>query len=416
MSDDDDDVAIDGGMEPEAPNGTLAGGGDESDMDESDGDGDSDPRDAAVARGGASTRVETPRGTRPVSAKVRQMIADIAKQAKPGDDASDEDVVIGGEEMEPERGKAKAPAAGAVAAGSSGGAPDPTAGTPQLTPPAPSLDPEIAKLRETYTAKMAELDAREQALADQAASSDFGALAEEYTEKGGAGVVVKLLKKFSGLDGDALKEEVADLVTALSMSELGVDVPPEVRDRLDRKITSRALKAMKEGLSKREQDAAKQREQAQETEKRNYAVHLLREELKKPEHSTAYPHLAAEDDPGTLIVELYERRVKAGADPKAYTWSSAAKEVNDYLEKQGRAWFDKRAHLFTAAPGGQGNGAAKQTPTRETTQGQRRSPAKPEQPAPTPVQIVKNGRYDPEAHRRQTKQKIRGLFKASAEE
>ncbi len=410
--DDDDEVALDGGMEPEAPNGTLAG--DESDMDESDGDGDGDPRDAAMARGGGSTRIETPRGTRPVSAKVRQMIADIAKQAKPGDDASDEDVAIGGEEMEPAHGKGKAPAA--VAPGSQAPASAPAAGTPQLTPPAPSLDPEVAKLKETYTARMAELDAREQALADQAAASDFGALAEEYTEKGGAGVVVKLLKKFSGLDGDALKEEVADLVTALSMSELGVDVPPEVRDRLDRKITSRALKAMKEGLSKREQDAAKQREQAQETEKRNYAVHLLREELKKPDHSTAYPHLAAEDDPGTLIVELYERRIKEGRDPKAYQWSHAAKEVNDYLEKQASAWFDKRRHLFTAAPGGQGNGAAKQTPTRETTQGQRRSPAKPEQPAPTPVQIVKNGRYDPEAHRRQTKQKIRGLFKASAEE
>lgn len=410
--DDDDEVALDGGMEPEAPNGTLAG--DESDMDEGDGDGDGALETMTVSRGGGASRVETPKGTRPVSAKVRQMIADIAKQTKAAPDDGDEDVAIGGEEMEPAHGKGKA--APALLAGSTQAG---AAGSQQATtaaPPAPSLDPEVTKLRETYTARMAELDAREQALADQAAASDFGALAEEYTEKGGAGVVVKLLKKFSGLDGDALKEEVADLVTALSMSELGVDVPPEVRDRLDRKITSRALKAMKEGLSKREQDAAKQREQAQETEKRNYAVHLLREELKKPDHSTAYPHLAAEDDPGTLIVELYERRIKEGRDPKAYQWSHAAKEVNDYLEKQGRAWFDKRAHLFTAAPGGQGNGAAKQTPTRETTQGQRRSPAKPEQPAPTPVQIVKNGRYDPEAHRRQTKQKIRGLFKASAEE
>lgn len=417
MSDDDDDIALDSGMEPEltmeqAAAGQTGGGG----ADDDDDDGDEDTM--AVLPAGGISHVSTPRGTRPVSDKVRQMLRDIGAKHKASAESADgdEDVAITDGIEEPYgKSSAKAPAGAAQPVTPSGDAARQPAGAQPGAAPTAMLDPEVAKGVEANTARAAELDAREQAIAQREQSPDMESLRELYNEKG-APAVVQFLKLITGLDGDAFKEEVADLVTSLSSSELGVDVPSEIKQRLDIKRAERAIKAMKADTARREQSEQQKKKTAEEAQQRAYLVHLLNEETAKPDVSSQYSHLMLEDNPGEVIMRVHERRMKEGRDPKAYTWKDAAKEANDFLSKQASAWFDKRRHLFSAAPakGAQPNATAQ--PTRETAQGLRRSPAPPTQKeAPPPVTIVRNGRYDAEAHRRQTKAKVRGLFKPADE-
>lgn len=410
MSDADDDgdvIAIDGDMEPENASGESHPADDD--------EGDDTSFEGSQA---APVLVRTPRGTRPVSAKVRAMFkeaaAKIASQHTDDPDDDDDVAVIG--DQEPAYGSDKAPAAAgapAVTTGATGNAP----AAPAISPPAPSMDPQVEQLRTQWSAKLADLDAREQALTTAEKASDSTRLRDVYFEKG-APAIVEMLKKWTGLDGDDLRDEIADLVTDLSGQSLGVALPSEVKSRIESKRATKAIKAFKAEQLERERAAEARTQEIQQAEGRSRAVTALGREMAKPEIADRFRYLSAEDNAGELIYDVVEAQLKR--DGTMLRWEEAAKRADDYLGKQASAWFDKRKHLLSAAPAPAG-GAAKQgteRAPRSTTQGLRRSQAAPPptQAAPTAPSPVKNGKWDPEAHRRQTKQRMRAAFTRQPDE
>ena len=401
MSDDDDgdEVAIDGDMEPESPTGQPPGDGDD-DYDDGDGDG--------VATGGPiAATLSAPRGQRVISDKVRELAKQIAAKHKaanpssPTDVPSDDDVDY---EAVPLDGASPKPAGGPPPPSPSGVSQPPAGAAP--TPPAPTLDPEVTKLRDEWTRRKGELDAREHALLTREQSGDLAKLEEQYFEKG-APAVVELLKKWEGVDGEQLKDAIADLVSDLTI-HLGVEVPDEIKDRLETKRTRKQVQRMRAEQGKREERLRKEQETAQAQQDRVRVVGILNTEVRKPEHATQFPWLLAEDDPGAIIADVFDA-VKA-KDGTELAWTECAKRANDYLKQQSSAYYDKRAHLFTTANKGNGNGQPKQRPQGDPQVIRSQTPPaerRPQQPTPFPM---KNGKPDFEAHRRQTKAKLRNAF------
>lgn len=397
---DDDEAALDEGMEPESPTGADPG----------DGDDDYDDGDDGVAAGGAVSRtIEAPRGTRPVSDKVRELGKAIAAKlkAKPGehdladDDDIDYDEQPNGSEVVPPQG----PPPGVPAI--------PAATEQPQTPPAPALDPEVARLREDFTRKMADIEAREKTLAERERTSDLATLAESYFERG-APAIVEVLKKWEGVDGEELKDAVADLVSDLTASVLGVEVPQEVKDRLEAKRTRKQVKRMRADQARLEQERTEKQAAAQEAENRVRVKGILQQEISKPEHAPTYPWLLREPNAAEIIVDVVDHALKK--DGTKLTWQEAAKRANDYLKTQYSAWYDARRDLLTTAPG-QGDGANGKQQRSQGDQQVRRSQAPPARPqAPPPPEPMKNGKWDPDAHRRSVKAKFRNAFTRQDEE
>lgn len=400
MSDDDDgdEVAIEGDQEPESPTGQPPG----------DGDDDYDDGDSEVAAGGAvAATLSAPRGQRVISDKVRELAKQIAAKHKAANPSSSTDVPSDDDvdyDAVPLDGTSPKPAGGPPPPSPSGVS-QPPAGAAS-TPPAPTLDPEVTKLRDEWTRRKGELDAREQALLAREQSGDLAKLEEQYFEKG-APAVVELLKKWEGVDGEQLKDAIADLVSDLTI-HLGVEVPDEIKDRLETKRTRKQVQRMRAEQGKREERIRKEQEAAQARQDRVRVVGILNTEVRKPEHATQFPWLLAEDDPGAIIADVFDA-VKA-KDGTELAWTECAKRANDYLKQQSSAYYDKRAHLFTTANGqGNGNGKPKQRPQGDPQVSRSQTP--PGTPPPKPPELpLKNGKWDPEAHRRQTKARMRAAF------
>lgn len=411
MSDADDDgdvVAFDGDIEAESATGE-AHHADEADDDTSF---------EGQANMATPVSVVTPRGTRPISDKVRAMFKDaaqkIAAQHKDDPDDDDDVAIIG--DMEPAYGSDKLPAPAAATASETRERPaEVAAGQP--VPPAPTMDPQVVALRDQWSAKLADLEAREQALATNERSGDVARLRDVYFEKG-APAIVEMVKRWTGYEGDELLSELADLVTDLSSQSLHVAVPDEVRNRIESKRAQKAVKSFKAEMAARELAQEEKAQKIQQAEGRSRAVTALGREMAKPDVAAKFQYLSAEDNAAELVFDVVEAQHKR--DGTMLNWEEAAKRANEYLGKQASAWFDKRKHLLNAAPA-QAGGVAKQgteQASRETNQGQRRSqPApQPTKAAPTAPQPVSNGKWDPEAHRRQTKQRMRAAFTRQADD
>jgi hypothetical protein len=384
--DDGDDVAIDDGMEPESPSGEDPG------VDDSDDDGDDDE----VAAGGPAISVATPRGTRPISAKVRELAAALkAKNATkrgehdlPDDDDADYD---------------EAPSGAAIIAATETPAPEAPPPTP---PPAPALDPEVVRMREEWTAKSSELEAREAKVRELEQSGDMAQLAEQYFERG-APAIVELLKKWEGVEGDALKDALADLVSDLTI-HMGVEVPQEIKDRREITRTRKQVQRMRAQQERAAREASERAESAQDEQNRVRVKGILQQEITKPDHATVYPWLASEPNAGEIVFDVIDAAIKK--DGTKLTWQEAAKRANDYLSTQSRAWFDKRRHLLVTAS----SQGAPASGSKQSTQGDpqvRRSQAPPATPPPGPPPTPPSeGKWDPEAHRRRVKAKHRAAF------
>lgn len=406
--DDGDEVAFDEGMEPESATGDVAAPGDDDDSyDDGDGDG------PAVASGGQVARViGAPKGTRPISPKVRELMADMAKKYKEAGGLEDElepleheDAPMEPPTLTPEQLAAKAEQP-----------PAPKLNDPPPAPgPAPGqADPEVAKLRQEIADRQAALEAREKQIAEQERTGDLTKLREVYFDKG-APAVVEILKKWSGLaDGDELKDEIADLITDLSI-HIGVDVPQAVRESLENRRTRKGVKVWKAEQERIAKEQAQAQETAKERENRVKVMGILQQEIAKAENANRYPWLSAEPNAGEIILDVVEEaRAKDGTKLK---WDEAAKRANDYLQQESLAWFGSRKHLLVT-DSGQGAAAGGQQPQRKQgdpqgTRSQAPPPKPPRQPPPAPP---KSEKWDPEAHRKAVKAKHRNAFTRTDDE
>ena len=398
-----------GDIEPESPTG-------EAPPSSSDDDGDWE----AAADVGPNETVRG-RNVHVISDKTKALFkaaaADLRKQLHDGD----ADLY----ELDTDEPPAKpAPALPAAAVGAPQVPVPASPATAPPAPPAPSLDPQVQQRLAEVNARAAELDAREKAILDRETRGDMAKLHEVYLDKGYAPAMVELVKQWTGAATDAeLANEIADLVTELSGHSLGAQVPQDIKARLDSKRALKSVKAHQQRLDKRESELATQREQAEQQAIIDRVVTQLHTEVTKPEHVTAYRFLAAEDNAGQLIYDVYDAQFRR--DGSKLTWQDAAKRANDYLETKWREAYGKRAHLFSASPAPAGGAVAgegkrhqgdptgiRRSHTLTNAQAASASTTAP----PPPEKTGRGGKWSMEDHRAATKRKMREVFKANADE
>lgn len=244
-----------------------------------------------------------------------------------------------------------------------------------VTPPAPSLDPEVRQLREQLKAEReaitAERAAAQAAIEKQkkeveAARPDTHSL-EAYIDSPPS-AYRNWLESMRGekFASDAeFKSEASDFITMLSSDVLGVPLPENVRVKLDaaqaKKIvrTHKTIQARKEAAASAqlEKDRASASEKAEidrvEHEWGKAASVLSQEFAKQPDAegksaAKAYPWLAAEDDPGKIIVDVI--RAAVTKDGTQLSWHEASQRANDYLADTAKKYYDKRRPLLASEP------------------------------------------------------------------
>lgn len=419
MSDDEDVVSSDGGMEPEVSIEDIragrAGGG-ELDGDRGR-DGDDDVSEVE------STGLVTKRGAHVISDRTRDLFKKASESVRAqliadGDEGvtGEYDEGVAPREVQPAA-RSERPATDEVPADKLSGGPPVTASTDQ-----PSA--EAQAYRAQLEARAADLEAREKALATSEGAADLGKARTQYLEHG-AVAVRDLIKGWLGKDAtdDDLRQEVADLITDLSVQVLGVDVPSEIRAKMDTKRALRSVKVLKESITESEAVKAKRAEADREEQGKRMAINALNQEIKQTakEYAKKFPYLAAEDDPGELVYLTAQKQ--HAKDGTILQWEEAARRVDEHLKKQVSAFFDKRKHLIAAPAQAGGPDASKVERVQGDPQGIRRShtltaaatgttsaPSTPRGDSPP------SGKWSREAHRANTRSKFRDAFKSAGDD
>lgn len=412
--DDDDEVAIDDGVEP---------------ADTTDGGAADEPAGRVAAGGSVTAVIPVKKGTRPISDKVREVFAaSMAKmKAKPGggeDEGGLESVEH--DELPTETAPAATQAAPAetpapvTAQPPVAAAPPPAPVTPPPaaapTAPAPSLDPEVMRMRTDLEQQRRDFDAERAKFLEQSRTSDVAKLRDTYFDKGAPAVVEVVKQWMPGLEGEDLKREVADLIQDLAHQYLDAPLDEPVKDRITNKRVRAGLKTWKAEQERIESERQKQLIASQEEQNRVQVKKILHQEVLKPEHASQYPWLASEDNAGDLIYEVINTQYLK--DQTQLTWQDAAKRANDWLENQSRSFYDKRRHLLSPPPPEQQAAPADKQRTQGDNQVSRSQapPKKPTPPAKEPERPVQNGKWSPEQHRRSVMQKFRGQLQAMNDE
>jgi hypothetical protein len=222
-----------------------------------------------------------------------------------------------------------------------------------------------------------------------------------------------------------MRDEVADLITELSTTVLGVQPDPNIRAKIEAKRATKGVKAQMAKLTAREQALATERQAIAERDQRTQTERMLHQEISNPEIAKQHPYLALEEEAGGMIYDVVESKFKrdlaaGNANPVAMPWKDAAKQIDDYLKTKWGAAYDKRSHLF-APKAPPANGSNGQRPQGDP-QGIRRSHTLTNQaaaqttlPPPAEPPLMRNGRMDVESRRQATKQKMRAAFGRSDE-
>jgi hypothetical protein len=348
------------------------------------------------------------------TAGARKAFADaiLANKAKPAavneDQEDPEDVALAAAEVKPAA--ATAPPA----------APPPAPPAPE--PPAPSLHPEVLKLKQQLEAERAALQAERAAAAPPAPAPlpDASSL-EDYIDNSPR-AYRNWLESMRGekfTTDDEFKAEVSDFITQMSADVLGVPLPENVRIKLDAAQARKAVRTHKTILAKKEAALAAKME-ADRTEATtkaeadrveaewSKAATVLSQQFQaqpgadgKPATSqaaAAYPWLAAEDDPGKIVVDVI--RAAMTKDGTQLAWQEASKKANDYLAEQAKRYYDKRKPLLATA-------AAPAAP----------KPAVPAaKPAPLPeARVVPPKKWSRDNHMENTKAAFRQMLTAKPE-
>lgn len=376
---------------------------------------------------GADVGAETVRRAHiPRTAASRKALADAIGKFKAEKSASDDDEGEFGDYDENDRGvpvsKNKISPAAAATGTASPQEPKTPASPTGMQPPAPSLDPEVGRLKAQLAEKLAAAD-QKLAEADKRRES-IGEVANYETYLDSAPKAFRSwLETMRGdkMNDDEFRQEAADFVTLMSGDVLGVKLPDEVKSRIESQLTRKALSAYKTNASRKELAEANRRETERVQAEWTNAANTLDVEFKKEEVGKQYAYLAAEDSPGSIVVDVIQSAMKR--DGTQLSWQEASKQANDYLKKQASAYIDKRKHLLSAAPtdkpvGGEAKAKQEARPGRPPgTQQVIRAPQAPiESPAPQDeMPVVRRHKpgstWDKEAHRRQTRAAFAPVFK-----
>lgn len=235
----------------------------------------------------------------------------------------------------------------APAAAEAAPAPAPVTAAPAAAPAAPAeapaavVDADLVAERAQLEAERATLAAEREAWQRERAAADDAEAPEDF-----AGAVRDLMKRWTGAsDDNALRVELADLVTELSSNVLGVPLAPAAQAEMLRKRTERMVRTHQAKLDKREREMAeKERVRAEAAEKAE-AHRMLSGALTS--RADSYPYLASEDDGATIVMSVVEAEFKRTG--KMPAWEDAARRCEAALKSKADAWYQKRSKLFTAA-------------------------------------------------------------------
>lgn len=320
--------------------------------------------------------------------------------------------------------EAKAAAADPPAKAPPPSAADILAAPPPAAPPAPSLDPEVRRLKEQLAAEReqlakerAELDKRkaEPPPAPQADALDY----ERYIDHAPKSYRTWLeAMRGEPMTDDDFKAELSDFITQASADVLGVPLPEATRTKLDAALARKAVRTSKTIMAKREaariaaeekaRTEAAERASAEEVERQwTQAAHAVGQQFAPTQDATgapvaskaaeAYPWLAAEDEPGKIVVDVI--RAAMQRDGTQMSWQEASKKANDYLAEQNKRHYEKRKPLL---------GEAKPAPAAAAKPA---TPAVPpvEKPAPLPEArvVTQPKKWSRESHIESTKAAFR---------
>ena len=285
--------------------------------------------------------------------------------------------------------------------------------TPATTPAVAALVPEVVKQHEAANQRQAQLDAREKAIAAREAELEpLRSVRDAYLDDR-VGAITVLLKEWGVANDVDLKAELADLITDLSATGLGIQVDPQIRARMDSRRALKKIDAYKAQASVKEKQLAREREELAYSQWQAESTAQLQQEISKPEAIAAFPYLAVEDNAGRVVLDIIIEAHKR--DGSTMKWQDAAKLANDYLKQNADAYLAKRRHLIAPAstPGA--------TPGRPSVQPQggpqvRRSTpqltnataAAPQGAPPQPQPGEAGFRMD--AHRRATIDRFKQIF------
>lgn len=316
--------------------------------------------------------------------------AEVAATARPATDEFDPEAEPAAQAVP----AAPVPAGAAIVA-----APAPAA------PPAPSLDPEVRRLRDEakaerdrLNAERAEWDRQRAAPPAPAAPATPGAPSyEDYVDRP-SGAYRNWLESMRGekfTSDDEFRLEARDFVTSISADVLGVALPEGERNGLESRLARKAVRVSKTAATRREAElAAKSERERSEAETKAAEARVEQEWDTAASHvsqmfaaaagadgkpvtssaATSYPWLASYDEPGKIVVDVI--RSALVKDGTQLSWQEASKKADEYLAAEAKKFYDKRAPLLAAKP------AAVAKPDVPAP------PAPPTKPAPTPAQRV----------------------------
>lgn len=267
---------------------------------------------------------------------------------------------------------AAAPVPEPVAAAAPAPAPAP-APVPAAAPPAPSLDPEVRKLKEQLAAERKALEAEraeiEKRKAEPVAAPTDALSLEDYIDSPPKAyrTWLETMRGEKFASDDEYKAEVKDFVTAMSTEVLGVALPENIRAQFDAAQAKKIVRTHKTIQSRREAAAAAKAEKERAEAAERAEAERVEQEWGKaatvlsqqfaaqpdatgtPQPSVAaktYPWLAAEDEPGRIVVDVI--RAAMTKDGTQLSWQEASKRANEYLEEQAKRYYDKRKPLLGA--------------------------------------------------------------------
>src|SRR6185312_8440459 len=250
--------------------------------------------------------------------------------------------------------------------------------TPIAAAPAPSLDPEVRQLvarlkadQDALAAERAEFEKQRKAAEPAPIAAPAAASLEDYVDSAPRAYRnwLEAMRGEKFASDDEFKREVQDFVTQLSSDVLGVPLPESVRTAFDAAQSKKMVRTYKtiqarkeaEAAARAEQERAKAHERAEaERVEQEWAkaASILSQQFAaapdaegKPQPSAAskaYPWLAAEDEPGKIIVDVI--KAAAAKNGTELSWQEASKQANDYLEAQAKRYFDKRKPLLASTP------------------------------------------------------------------
>ena len=287
---------------------------------------------------------------------------------------------------------------------------EPQDARPQDRAPVARDAPDVALLRQQLAADRDGIAKEREALAKARTEAESVADFERYLDAPDKSTRAW----FEHMRGDKLsdddyRQEVADHITLLSERVLGVKLTDDIKARLDTALTKKALGAYKTTAQRRELAETNKRESERVEHEWREAGRTLTAEFGREDIKTKYGWLAAEDNPGAIVVDVIRAAQKR--DGTHLKWDEAAKMADEHIAKDYRSRISKRQHLINKILGAQADSPprapapdrAAERPGRPQEQGMREPSRVPVRPRGEP-----SLKWDAAAHRKATLNAFKG--------